>query len=161
MFWCSSRAKYLRLIVLVNIQQTSSGKIRSRSRYCVGVCVTESEFLMSACLSVFDFYKKKIVVFSFFFVWFEKKKDEDEISKKWSVSKVAEWVSSLGDPLEQYVSAFKENDVDGELLTTFVDNDEHLKILIPSFGHRFRFKQKFKILHEKSPKPTVNLYVKT
>src|ERR1700761_2957346 len=60
---------------------------------------------------------------------------------------VGEWLKSLG--LEQYEAAFRENDVDAELLPTLIGDD--LKDLgITSVGHRRRLLDAVAKLHDDS-----------
>merc|ERR1712113_570136 len=53
---------------------------------------------------------------------------------KWTAKQCSEWVGSLGDKYKQYVDAFVDNGVDGELLGEIAD--EELKEIVASGLHR-------------------------
>ena len=53
---------------------------------------------------------------------------------QWSVARVGAWLKTTG--LAQYVAAFADNDIDGELLGSLTN--ELSKELVPSLGHRMK-----------------------
>merc|ERR1712048_912123 len=64
------------------------------------------------------------------------KEEEPQIieKKKWTAKQCSEWVGSLGDKYKQYIDAFVDNGVDGELLGEIAD--EELKEIVASGLHR-------------------------
>merc|ERR1712228_122728 len=58
----------------------------------------------------------------------------NEPKSKWSENECSQWVGSLGDKYKQYVDAFVENGVDGNLLNEVTDED--LKDIVKLGLHR-------------------------